>query len=413
MDSMTSKKILTISVLSFLVKGGCALYINYLIINYLSFSDFGVWAILFSVAVLLSVADFGAGQYVLTTFTSKKLTKNEKDIAFSNSFLLICLICVIVTIVGGCIIFFTKLDENPLIILSLYIAIVYRIVVIPYGAYLQSQGRYYEKKLFEAISYMLSLIFIILGIEYQFSLMQLLLGMNAFISLSSVIVHYRAKQLNSPIVSLEHVKRHELKLITIKSFPYFINNTSGLLIYGIFISVSSMFLEPIALAKLAILHAIIFTNLYQGFELVFRTLQTRLNESKIFKRLVILVAVGFIFWLVITNIFGKSLLFLFFPTYDFSSREIYLYSIFMFLEYFYLLYTSKIQMLHNYSSLLLKISLIKLSLFLIFSIVLTFYSPIEFTAYLISLMYFSGLLSACFIYLYIKENTQNLIRRAQ
>ena len=406
---MTLKKELIVSVVSFLIKGGCALYINYLIINYLSFEDFGSWAVLFSVAVLLSVADFGIGQYLLTNFVSRSLTHEKKTSMFSNSFFLIIIICIVLSIVflGGYL--FIDSDFHPISIFALYFIVLYRIAVIPYGAYIQSLGKYYERKLIEAVAYILSLFFVSIAITSNFSLIQLLIGMNVFISFSSAVIYFRAKQLNAPAVSLKHLSLLEFKLISKESLPYFINNTSGLLIYGVFISVSSLFLEPMQLAKLALMHSIIFTNLYQGFELVFRTLQTKLNDSKLFRKLVLAVCISFIFWIIFSYVFGQFMLKNFFPTYQFTSIDIFLYSVYMFLEFFYLLYTSKIQMMHSLSRLLLKVSLLKLAFFLVLSLILVMYSPVEFAAYLIALICFSITLSLAFIVLFIKENSENLV----
>ena len=389
---------------SFLLKGGCALYINYIIINYLSFNDFSTWAVLFSVAILLSVADFGAGQYILTNFVSKKMSRTAKIRVFSNSFVLIVMICLFLTVICATTYWLIDVNISLTLIAALYLLIILRVLVIPHGAFLQSKGNYHERKLFEGVTYLFSLVFILYGTSENFSLFQLLIGMNFFISLSSFAVFVRAKTLKSPPIKISSVRFKYLKLVVRGATPYFVNNTAGLLIYGVFITVASMFLMPDNLAKLALLHSIVFTNLYQGYELVFRTLQTHLNSPDIFKRLFILVSVSCVVWLVFVFVYGKNLLATFFPEYKFENAEIIIYSVYMFLEYFYLLFMTKVQMAYDLSRLLLKISVFKFISFIIFSVFLILLEPIELLEYLVVLVVFSSILNLVFIFVYRFRN---------
>jgi len=370
----------------------------------LSFNDFSTWAVLFSVAILLSVADFGAGQYILTNFVSKKMSRTAKIRVFSNSFVLIVMICLFLTVICATTYWLIDVNISLTLIAALYLLIILRVLVIPHGAFLQSKGNYHERKLFEGVTYLFSLVFILYGTSENFSLFQLLIGMNFFISLSSFAVFVRAKTLKSPPIKISSVRFKYLKLVVRGATPYFVNNTAGLLIYGVFITVASMFLMPDNLAKLALLHSIVFTNLYQGYELVFRTLQTHLNSPDIFKRLFILVSVSCVVWLVFVFVYGKNLLATFFPEYKFENAEIIIYSVYMFLEYFYLLFMTKVQMAYDLSRLLLKISVFKFISFIIFSVFLILLEPIELLEYLVVLVVFSSILNLVFIFVYRFRN---------
>ena len=255
------KQELLISSVSFLIKGISALYINYIIINYLSTGDFALWAILFSIGILLSVADFGAGQLILSSFTTDNISDFQKNTLYSNSFFLISILSIIVTVFSGFIYYTIEIKINFELFIYVYFIVIFRVFLIPHGAFLQSLGKYYERKFFESASYALSLLYIIYGTNNNYNLFQLLIGMNLFISLSSVAVYFRSNALGSPKISIRYYKYVHLKMVIKKAMPYFMNNTSGLLIYGVFITVSSMFLLTTDLAKLALLHSIIFTNL--------------------------------------------------------------------------------------------------------------------------------------------------------
>lgn len=68
------------SISGFLIKGLSALYINYAIAKSASLEQYSFLAIIMSIGMLLSIADFGIGQYIVTVFSDTRVSVKKKHL---------------------------------------------------------------------------------------------------------------------------------------------------------------------------------------------------------------------------------------------------------------------------------------------------------------------------------------------
>lgn len=345
--------------LSFCAKGVCAFMINYWLANSLRVEDFALWATVFSFGMILSVTDFGVGQLVLTTLHEKNLAVVGDSRLMTNSVVTMVIVSTSILLLTS--ILFALYDffggmKWKLVIVSI---ILFRLVLIPFGAVLSAQDRFHERKFIEAISYAVGAIFILWGTEVKVDVSTMLLGMNFFITLGSLVIGVRAIKLSGARIEKESIKICEIKRVFADSMPYFINNISGLAIYGGFIAFSSLILNSNEIAKLSLLHSLIFMHMFQVFELIFRTIQTKMHDESLMKKLKGLIIISYLSCLVSLALVGVWMLKLFFRKYEYSAGELLIYTTFAFLEIYYLLLTSKMQMNSAMKNKLQSMSLIK------------------------------------------------------
>ncbi len=377
------------SIFSFGGKGICALMINYWLANSLTVEEFALWATLFSFGMILSVADFGVGQLVLTTLHEKNIATVGDNKLMTNS--VVTMVILSVSILSLTSFLFSFYDffggvKWKLIIVSM---ILFRLVLIPFGAVLSAQDRYHERKFIEAISYAFGAIFILWAIKAKLDISTMLLGMNFFITLGSLAMGVRAAKLGGTKVEIQSVNLCEIKKVFVDSVPYFINNVSGLAIYGGFIAFSSLVLSSNEIARLSLLHNLIFMHLFQVFELVFRTIQTKMDDNILMKKMKALIGLCYLGCLTSFVSIGVWLFKVFFEKYEYSIGELIIYTTFVFLEIYYLMLTSKMQMKSSMKKRLQLMSLIKT---LGFFIILILSSVIK--------IYTSLLLFSCLLVIY-------------
>jgi hypothetical protein len=331
-----------VSVLSFGCKGIAAFLITYWLANALKPADLAAWAAIFSFGMILSVADFGVGQLVLTTLHERNASPCDETALMTNAVAVMSVVSLLLLLATSVAIECTNLLVGIRWAIPLVAVILLRLVLIPYGAFLQAVERYHERKIAEAIAYLLAAIFVRTGIATSVS--GLLLGVNAIITLGSVGLALRARHLDAPNILVSAVTLGRCKAIIIDSFAYFVNNISGLAIYGGFIALSSMILPPYELARLALLHSLLFMHLYQLFELMFRTVQTRMSDPNMIRKLKIVLAVVSGSGVVIAGVLGGWVMGSLFHQYRFSAMEMVIYAAFIFLEVYFLMITSAMQM---------------------------------------------------------------------
>jgi O-antigen/teichoic acid export membrane protein len=329
---------------SFVAKGLGSFAITYLLANGLSEHAFGLWATLFSFGTILSVADMGVGQLILTTFHEGRFAKGEDTRLVTNSVFAMALLAVALLAVTSLTVSARHLLEevrwrNVLIALMLM-----RLLLIPYGAYLSAIERYHERKLAEALTYAAAAAFIYWGVSAGLGLSALLLGMNAIITLGSFALAVRADRLGMPRIQFDDVVPAQIRRVLVDAFPYFVNNVSGLAIYGGFIAVSSLVLSTTEIARLSLLHNLLLMHLFQVFELIFRSVQPRMKESRLMTQLNLLVVGSAALGMVLAALIGPWIFSVFFNKYAYSSTELVVYAAFAFCEVYYLLVTSAMQM---------------------------------------------------------------------
>jgi hypothetical protein len=331
------------ALISFGVKGLCSIVITYLLANYLMAGEFAIWATLFSFGAILGVAELGVSQLILTTLHERNIDDIDIERLVSNSIVAMVVLSIMLLLITSVVFSWQHVLQVRWRTLLLA-TILLRIIANPYGAYLSALERYHERKLAEAISYAAAAVFIWWGVIFHADLSTLLLGMNIIITLGAVPVVARAVALGMPRVNFKAVAPADLRRLFATSFPYFVSNVSGLATYGGFIAMSALILNPMEVARLALLHNIVLMHAYQVFDLIFRQVQPRLRDQQFMVRLTALVAICYCVCLTAASLFGPWLFARSFPNYRYTVAELATYTTFVFLEICYLLHSSALQM---------------------------------------------------------------------
>lgn len=333
-----------ISLAAFTAKGICAFAITYVLANNLSVVEFGLWATMFSIGSVLGVSELGVGQLILTTFHERRVWDEDADQLVSNAVAAMVVLALVVLLMTSVIFSWQHVLAAVRWRFPLLAIILLRLVAVPYGAYLSALERYHERRLAEAASYGLGAGFIYWGVVTGADLSTLLLGMNAILTLGSLALIARARRLGFARVSPRTISLGRIRRVFGDSFPYFVSNVSTLVTYGAFIALSSLILTAAEVGRLSLLHGLLLMHTYQVFELVFRSVQPRMQDESLMRRLAQLVGVAYAGGLVVASLAGARLMALLFRSYTFSGWELALYTTFVFLEVYYLLLTSSMQM---------------------------------------------------------------------
>ena len=380
---------------AFFIKGVCALVLNIIVANYLETPEFVEWSIFFSLAMLLSISDLGIGQYVLTSLMEIKVGSKTGVVLISESIAALVSISLLTFLSILCFLYFT--DKLNLYYVGLVAILLIRIPITTYSAYLQSIDKLHEKKLIESLGYFIALTAVFLATSLDASFDEILMLFVAIISSSQILIVVRATRWRCPKLDIKFfaVRASIFKGAT----PFLASNSANLLIYGAFISLSSLVLTDEALALLAIMHATILTYGYQGCELIFRILQVRfLNHdfrAKIKYYFLCSCLVGFIF----IAFAGTYLFELGYPRYLFSLSNILLFSVFSLSEFYYLLLTFHIQIDSKLSPSLTVLSVTKVIVFILAPIVyfLSQMAGLEFYLIILSVSSIVSILCANFV----------------
>lgn len=351
------KKYLLISTISFGAKGVFSLILSFLVINNFSVDMFALWSVFFSLAMLLSISDLGIGQYIVT-----KIIDNDGSYKPDRLLSMTTQVIISIFILGSILLtlFHDYILQEDAVSFTLLIIVLARILAIPYGAFIQAKGLYHERKLIEAMTYLFALIYVYFAIEYHVESQEIIFTVNLILSVFLLLLIVRAKSLHFPSLTWEMYPLKDYQTVLSRSFPYFANNCSGLIIYGGFIYILSHIVSNEVLAMVSIFHTILFMNLYQCFELIYRTLQVNIKEDEFFIRIVIatilMIGIIVLFFL----FFGKQILSLIFLNYDFVLIDLVAFSGYLAVEILFLLFTSKAQIHLNNALIIRNAAFIKL-----------------------------------------------------
>lgn len=358
---MLSANKLLVSFSAFVLKGLCALYISVRVANYLGVGDFAEWSIFFSLTMLMSISDLGVGQYVLTNFARNDILDLEKRSLFGSAFFFLVLISVVLFAFSA----ITLLVKNKFIFeyLVLLLILLIRIPITVYSAFLQSLDKVHEKKIVEAIGYLLALLIIEWLIFHDADLLLLLIIFNLVISVSQLLIYFRARFLKCPSLSLQCFVIQP-KVFS-GAFPYLANNSSGLVVYGGFITIASFVLSDYQLSYVSILHGTIFMYGYQVCELVFRVNQLKFKSADFCRKMTWLYVVCSMVVFVVFTFVGQTLFEKIYVKYDFKLEDMMLFMLYLLSECYYLMRVFQMQINLHYSRLLLIISVIKTFVFFV------------------------------------------------
>ena len=201
-----NKRYLT-SLLSFGGKGICAFIINYWLANNLSVEEFALWATVFSFGmILIVVADFGVGQLVLTKLHENNLAVVGDRRLMTNSLAATAILSTLILLPTSFLFSFYDFFVGLKWKLLLFSVILFRVILIPYGAVLAAQDRYHERKSIEFISYAIGAIFILWATKVEADISTMLLGMNLIITLGFLAIGVRAANLCGTGVQIKLIK---------------------------------------------------------------------------------------------------------------------------------------------------------------------------------------------------------------
>jgi len=348
-----------LGLLAFGAKAASSLFITWSVARAFDTGSFAVWATFFSFSALISVADLGAGQFILTTLFRKHRPVGAERALMSDGIALLSM-----TTAGAGLIAYLALASNDMMrevpwLGGLVLVTAVRLLFIPHLAYLAVLDRYHERKLTEAGSYVLGCGLILWGLANGWSLFALLVSLNVSLTAGAAAAAVRARWLQMPSFAPAMVSWGGIRSVAQESLPYFVNNLSGLAVYGGFVAIAATALHGTDLARIALLHNLVLMNLYQVFDLVFRSVQTRLDEVVVWQRLRQATLVGFVLMVSVIVARGETLVATFFPQYRFSTSELLAYAFFAFLEVYYLLLTTAIQMRTELRQALKRIAILK------------------------------------------------------
>jgi hypothetical protein len=365
------------------------LFINWIILNKLDSNDYVVWSITSSVLMIATASDLGIGQHTVTLLihTQKELWKSrliKACIAISPLFLLSF----------GFV--YLSLSGAPYYVFLMALFVSFRLFSIPFGALLNATNNFKVRKIIEFITYVIAAIAILAILHFKKDVNLSLLALNiSFFIGSSITVFIALKDVpNNPVVIDGSIFKSTLTVLH-GSLPFLVNNLTALLTYGGFIWISSFVLPSFLIAKLSVLHSFLFMTLYQVYDVFLRSKQADLilpEKIKFFIKLNRFLALVTSVFMLIAGIF---LLKIIAPKLQFSIVEMLLFSIFMIVEFCYLIIQSIVQVDLSHSRSLFFYSIVRMCAIVIAYSVYFLYREVNNLAFfllLLSLFSFLGLL---------------------
>jgi hypothetical protein len=365
------------------------LFINWIILNKLDSNDYVVWSITSSVLMIATASDLGIGQHTVTLLihAQKELRKSiliNACIAIGPLFLLSF----------GFV--YLSLSGAPYYVFLMALFVSFRLFSIPFGALLNATNNFKVRKIIEFITYVIAAIAILAIVHFKKDVNLSLLALNiSFIIGSSITVLIALKDVpNNPVVIDGSIFKSTFTVLH-GSLPFLVNNLTALLTYGGFIWISSFVLPSFLIAKLSVLHSFLFMTIYQVYDVFLRSKQADLilpKKIKFFMKLNRFLALVTSVFMLIAGIF---LLKIIAPKLEYSIVEILFFSIFMIVEFCYLIIQSIVQVDFRHSRSLFFYSIVRLCAIVVaYSVYFLFreVNNLGIFLLLLSLFSFSGLL---------------------
>jgi len=319
------------------LKSLVVIFINWIILNKLDSNDYVVWSITSSVLMIATASDLGIGQHTVTLLihSKKELRKNilfKACIAISPLFLL-SFIFVYFSLSG---------PKYYISLMALFVSL--RLFSIPFGALLNATNNFKIRKIIEFITYLIAAISISIILYFKKDVNMSLLALNiSFILGSIIIILATMKYIPQSILVIDSsILKSTLKIFT-GSIPFLVSNLTSILTYGGFIWISSFILPNLSIGKLSVLHNFLFITLYQVYDVFLRSKQADLilpHKIQSLLKLNKFIGIGTFLFLTFT---GNYLLIIIAPNMHFSNFEILCFSLFVVVEFCYLIIQSVVQ----------------------------------------------------------------------
>lgn len=341
------------------LKSIVVLFINWIILNKLNNNDYVVWSVTSSVLMVATASDLGIGQHTVTLLIHAEKA-SRKSILMNASIA----ITPLVFLAFGFVILSLSGPSYYVFLMALFVSL--RLFSIPFGALLNATNNFRTRKILEFLTYLIAAIAISLIVYFKKDVNMSLLALNiSFIIGSFATILITLKDIpNTTYVIDGSIFRSTARVLK-GSLPFLVNNLTALLTYGGFIWISSFVLSGFLIAKLSVLHSFFFMTLYQVYDVFLRSKQADLilyAKIKFFLKLNRLFIVATPLCMLICGIF---LLRFIAPNLDFDILELLFFSIFMIIEFCYLLIQSVIQVDFKYSRGLFFYSIVRMSAFLL------------------------------------------------
>lgn len=326
-----------ISLFFHFLKSLLVLYINWIILNKLSNNDYVIWSVTSSILMIATASDLGIGQHTVAVLIQAE-KEQRKSIIINACIALIPLFLVAF--------FFVILSLSGtgyyVFLMALFVSL--RLFSIPFGAFLNATNNFKARKIVEFFTYFIAAVAISIIVFVTRDVNLSLLALNiSFIIGSVIIIYLTLNKIPNGKIVIDRKIFSTIFSIMQGSLPFLVNNLTALLTYGGFIWISSFVLPGVLIAKLSVLHSFLFMTLYQIYDVFLRSKQAdliiaarihfflKLNRIVIFGIPVFILAFGFLFLKIIA------------PNLNFDILELLFFSIFIVIEFCYLIIQSIIQ----------------------------------------------------------------------
>jgi hypothetical protein len=389
-----------VSLFFHVLKSLVVLFINWIILNKLNSNDYVVWSITSSVLMIATASDLGIGQHTVTLLihAEKEARKSilvNACIAISPLFLLSFLFVYLSLSGSGYYVF----------LMALFVSL--RLFSIPFGALLNATNNFKRRKIIEFVTYVIAAIAISIIVYFRKDVNMSLLALNiAFVigSIITVLVTLKDIPNNSFVIDGSVVK--STARVLNGSLPFLVNNLTALLTYGGFIWISSFVLPGFLIAKLSVLHTFLFMTLYQVYDVFLRSKQADLilpEKIKFFLKLNRFISFAASSFLLIAGIFILKIIA---PGLHFGILEILFFSIFIVVEFCYLIIQSIVQVDLSHSRSLFLYSIIRLCAIVIAFVTYFLYRQVNSLAIFLLLLSSFSFLGLLFSNYYFKSKTK-------
>lgn len=365
------------------LKSLVVLYINWIVLNKLPNKDYVEWSITSSILMIATASDLGIGQHTVTLLIHSK-KELRKNILFNS--------CVAITplFLLSFIFVFLSLSGQKYYVFLMAFFVSLRLFSIPFGALLNATNNFKTRKIIEFVTYVFAAISISIILLYRKDVYLSLLSLNISFILGSIItILATLKYLPQNIFVRDISIFQTTTKVFLGSLPYLVNNLTALLTYGGFIWFSSFVLPDISIGKLAVLHSFLFMTLYQVYDVFLRSKQADLILPLKITFLLKLNKYIILFACIFLILAGKYFLKFIAPGMIFTITEIIYFSLFVLVEFFYLIIQSIVQVDNVQSRNLFFYSIVRILAIIAAFIIFYFFIHVK------SLSYFLCLLSLC------------------
>lgn len=336
------------------LKSLVVLFINWIILNKLDSNDYVVWSITSSVLMIATASDLGIGQHTVTLLIHAK-KESRKSILINACMAISPLFLISFGFV------YLSLSGAAYYVFLMALFVSFRLFSIPFGALLNATNNFKTRKITEFVTYVIAAIAILVIVHFKKDVNLSLLALNISFVIGSVITIIIALKdvPNNPVIIDSSVFKSTLTVLH-GSLPFLVNNLTALLTYGGFIWISSFVLPGFLIARLSVLHSFLFMTLYQVYDVFLKSKQADLifpEKIKFFLKLNRFLALATSVFMLIAGFF---LLKIIAPKLQFSVLELLFFSIFMIVEFCYLIIQSIVQVDFSHSISLFFYSIVRL-----------------------------------------------------